>query len=55
MKIELERRFFTVNEIGSNEFDWLLHMLGIPEDKQASIDMVSFNVEKSSINTEEGL
>lgn len=43
MRIKLEERFFNKNE-EVNEWDWMLTVLRIPEEKRSEIDSIELDV-----------
>lgn len=54
MQIEMERRFFSVNEANQNEFEWLLYLLGVrDEKKKKEIKSVTFEVVPGSVEVVE--
>ncbi len=49
MKITLTRRYFAVNTLGENEFDWVLKELGIAETVASDVNEIELNVDDYTI------
>jgi len=48
--VTMERRFFAKNHAGDNEFEYLLHCLGVPKERHGDIDEVRFGVDLETVD-----